>query len=416
MEASGAAGDHRFCYHRREFRLFSCRRRLLAPSQLQALIREQFDVSLRLIDLLETSGLREMASMIENTSPVGMIDWETETEVDRSLVSVELPEKSLSGKTTVFNVIMTGSTGYLGRHILQELVADDRVSTIHCVAIRQLDGDGTQRVPNRSPKLRLYSGNLMEPMLGLSGADFTKLIDQANTIIHCGASRSFWDYYQALRMPNFWSTKELIRMAVSRKIPIHFISSSGVLSPADGQSCECEPASASRLQPPTDGSLGYIASKWASEVYLEKVSNAFGIPVHIHRATGTPLKQQPPIDVMRDMSNITSRLKILPDDDGWDGTFDVARARDLARTIYDHALLSATRDGLVPKLLHHPPDSVYTCRKLWNCSMSRETLHPFTSFHCTRGRVRRSAWAWNGTSQRWIWLSAIRTRITVVYP
>ena len=37
------------------------------------------------------------------------------------------------------------------------------------------------------------------------------------------------------------------------------------------------------MEPPKDGSNGYVASKWASEVVLEKAARQAGIPVTVHR-------------------------------------------------------------------------------------------------------------------------------------
>lgn len=49
-------------------------------------------------------------------------------------------------------------------------------------------------------------------------------------ILHMGAVRSFWDNYHVLRPSNVHPTKELVKLAAPRRIPIHFISTSGVLA------------------------------------------------------------------------------------------------------------------------------------------------------------------------------------------
>lgn len=104
-------------------------------------------------------------------------------------------------------------------------------------------------------------------------------------IIHSGANHSFWDYYQQLRLLDLASTKKLVRLASSRKIPIHFISSGGVLQLSDNITNATSMASCNS---PVDGCMGYVAFKWSSEPYFEDASKALGIPVHTQRADPRP--------------------------------------------------------------------------------------------------------------------------------
>jgi hybrid polyketide synthase/nonribosomal peptide synthetase ACE1 len=154
-------------------------------------------------------------------------------------------------------------------------------------------------------------------------------------IIHSGCDRSLSDYYQVIRAGNFGSTKELTKLAIGRQVPIHFISSNGVLeldnAPTTG--------SVAAARSPTNGSNGYVASKWASEAYLENAAQKLSLPVHIHRVVSAPPEnQKPTAAVLKDFSDIAISLNAMPDRSKWNGSFDLIYAPTLAKSLCDSAL------------------------------------------------------------------------------
>lgn len=344
--------------------------------RLQAIIREKFNVAVAIVEMFEASTLRIMAAKIENSSPVIKIDWEMETAVNNALLhvapSTSNPTSSVSGLT----VLLTGSTGYLGRHILQLLVSDNRISRIHCVAVRKDNPKNLPRdVLEASPKITVHEGDLAATKLGLTEPAFTSLSKEVDLIIHSGAERAFTDYYQVLRGTNVQSTKEISLLALPRRVPIHFISSGGVLdiygsdtnsSPFSiiNGTAESSSSNTSSPTPPTNGSNGYVATKWASERYLENATDILEIPVYIHRVMPrlmsqglTPSKEEDD-EVLRHFASICERMKTLPlRQSGWSGTFDVINTTFLAQQIVDSACESSSqRQGakLKARYLQYP--------------------------------------------------------------
>ncbi|GAM36429.1 hypothetical protein TCE0_018r05512 [Talaromyces pinophilus] len=106
----------------------------------------------------------------------------------------------------------------------------------------------------------------------------------ADSTIHSAAEVSHLKSYSNLHDTNVASTKELTRLCLPRRIPIHYVSTAGVAMFAVGDTFD--EVSASSTPPPTDGGDGYSASKWASERFLERVNAAFDLPVWIHRPSG----------------------------------------------------------------------------------------------------------------------------------
>lgn len=89
--------------------------------------------------------------------------------------------------------------------------------------------------------------------------------------------------YQTFNRTNVEATKELVRLALPRKIPFHFVSTAGV---AHFRSNSNLPEIfVSDSQPPNDGSDGYATSKLVCERYLEDVSKNLNLQVVIHQPT-----------------------------------------------------------------------------------------------------------------------------------
>ena len=241
--------------------------------KLQILISMRFGVKLTLLDLFGAVSLCSMSSKIESAPKADNIDWDAETSLDETLLKEaeqRTQDSSVAGpiKTSDCRVLITGATGYTGSRIVQAFAAMDKVSQIHCVATRS----GGAALEAQSDKITIHPGNLAAPRLGLRDSTWSELASEVDLIIHAGVSRSMLDSYQTLRGANFESTKNLVSLAAPRRIPIHFISSGSLASLEDGA-------------PPAGGSLGYLASKWASEKYLSNAAEKLGLPVVIHRIT-----------------------------------------------------------------------------------------------------------------------------------
>lgn len=309
--------------------------------RLQAMVRENFHVVLRLVDLMNAGTLKVMASMIQDAALVSIIDWVAETALPERFVQegaqakVHARKANRAGENIV--VLLTGSTGYLGRHILQQLAADSRISKIYCVAIRENDTPAEKRVSTRSDKIILRKGDLGLPLLGLAHEEFETLSSEVDLIFHSGANRSFWDNYETLRPSNVSPVKELVKLALPHKIPIHFMSSGGVLD-------------YKLTAPPTDGSDGYIASKWAAEKYLSNAAKQLGIPGYIHRplstaAAGKSTSAPPPTEekVLEELSSLAKQMKTRPSFEAVNGHIDLIPTETVLENIW--IALFENRDG-----------------------------------------------------------------------
>ncbi|KAK0618512.1 hypothetical protein B0T17DRAFT_592263 [Bombardia bombarda] len=244
-----------------------------------------------------------------------------------------LKEEDTPPTRSTIKVLLTGATGFLGRHILRQLISDTRVSQIHCVAVRRQ----STTVSSMSDKIISHAGDLGSPLLGLSRDTFTILSQSVDVIIHNGARVSFLEPYDvALRAPNVLSTRSLCALALPRRIPLHFVSSAAVAGvlrssgsdTAAGPSVLAPVSVADCLPPPSNGLEqqqhdgkgkshnikldGYSLSKWVGEALLEKVSAELGLPTFVHRVASLVGDGAPARDIMDAMIRFSRMTGSVP--------------------------------------------------------------------------------------------------------
>ncbi|OKL63922.1 hypothetical protein UA08_00474 [Talaromyces atroroseus] len=321
--------------------------------RLQSRIREKFNVAIPLVELLDANTLGDMTKKLEEGLHVQQIDWDSEIQLPKALgnnVGTQVSGQKSDKKV----ILITGSTGYLAKYILQQLVENDSVVRVYCVAIR--GEGGPSRLTVSSDKIIGYSGDLSQTRLGLSENNFLELSQEVDVILHMGAIHTFWDNYHVLYPTNVASTKQLIQLAAPRRIPIHYISSAGVV-PTNKSIYET--ASVAAYSPPTDGSEGYVASRWASERLLEEASARLNIPSSIHRFI-PGRKINAATEVLEEYSRLILKLNLVPDVSGWKGHFDVMQAGNAADAIVKAVLFKGSNDerrgSSTARFSHHECD------------------------------------------------------------
>jgi hybrid polyketide synthase/nonribosomal peptide synthetase ACE1 len=193
--------------------------------------------------------------------PIGAIDWEKETALTDDLYDTEISSAPKDRRLAFKTVAITGATGFLGKEILRRMIDDVHIDEIHAIAVRRRVSD----LPTifSDAKVQVHRGDLNAPGLGLSEAKAKEIFGETDAVIHNGADASFLKSYKTLSRTNVGSTRELVKLCLPSRVPIHFISSASVAH-LSGQPSFGE-YSVAEFEPPGDGSDGYTATKWASE-------------------------------------------------------------------------------------------------------------------------------------------------------
>ncbi|KAJ5094616.1 hypothetical protein N7456_010477 [Penicillium angulare] len=316
----------------------------LSLVNLQSLVKERLGISISLPQLFESSTLQGMAALINNSSKTdGAVSINWDEEIENILTSSQEPSvyiNNIRKPTGASVVVLTGATGFIGKEIVRNLLDDDTIQAIHCLAVRKPQ----VLLPSifSHPKVHVHSGDLGAHRLGLSETDAASIFTQADVIIHNGADVSFMKTYQSLKLTNVASTKELLSLSLPRKIPFHFVSSASVTRLASQESFG--ETSLASYPPPTIPNDGYMAAKWVCEVYLERASQRFGIPVWIHRPSSVQGNDAPELDLISNIMKYCQKTKTIPDPKAWPGGFDMVTVESVASQIRDAVRLSGSSE------------------------------------------------------------------------
>lgn len=164
---------------------------------------------------------------------------------DVELLSKELPTFSAlpaDFATKELTVFLTGATGYLGAFILKDLLSR-RVRKVICLVRAKSADQGLQRLRDsgegrgvwdeewvKQDRIEAVIGDLAEEKFGLSQAEWDRVAEQTDAVLHNGAI-VHWVYpYPKLRAANVISTVTALQLcAQHHSKQFSFISSTAVL-------------------------------------------------------------------------------------------------------------------------------------------------------------------------------------------
>ncbi|ARU63210.1 hypothetical protein CBW65_21185 [Tumebacillus avium] len=148
-------------------------------------------------------------------------------------------------------VFLTGATGYLGSHILHDLLKDTDAH-IYCLVRPSNDVTPQERLletvdyyfgqalaEEAKDRVTALAGDLTQEGLGLSGADREILYAQADAVIHCGADVRYYGDEDHFDQVNVRSTEQLIDIARRREgVRFHYVSTLSIMGPSDADGNE----------------------------------------------------------------------------------------------------------------------------------------------------------------------------------
>ncbi len=235
-------------------------------------------------------------------------------------------------------ILLTGATGFVGAHLLAELLRRDTAEVVCPVRAPDAAAAG-QRLRTVLTELGLplpAAGARLTPVAadleqidpdGRSGpAD--DLFGAFDVVVHSAADVSVMRGYRALRGPNVEATRSLLRLAAARGVPFHLVSTLSV-SPPRAAAAELP----ERFLPAHPGLAGgYQQSKWVAEELVRQAAEA-GLPAAVHRlgrvvgaaATGAVNPRDFLFGVLR-ASVPAGKLPRLFAHEVWTPADDVARA------------------------------------------------------------------------------------------
>ncbi|WP_245758995.1 thioester reductase domain-containing protein [Xenorhabdus koppenhoeferi] len=188
-------------------------------------------------------------------------------------------------------VLLTGATGYLGLHLLEQLLKQTSAKVI-CLcrasdeehALNRIKAGFTNYqidVGNGLDRVEFVIGDLGQPRFGLLPETWEQLAETVDVIYHNGALVNFIYPYSALKSINVDGTRTALELACTTRLKhFHYVSSVNALFATESPRpyMEDDRAMSESVRDPS----GYSGSKWVSEGIINIARNR-NVPVSIYR-------------------------------------------------------------------------------------------------------------------------------------
>ncbi len=276
---------------------------LLAP-QLLVQLRNRLGIEFPMRDLAEATTVARMASAVELIQREGLaalaarreeVDlWAEASHLDPAIVPEAPWIRPIGPIRPISQIFLTGATGFLGSHLVAELLARTG-ARIHCLVRASDDASAFERLrqslvdreiwrEEHAGRLLAIAGDLAEPRFGLSEEAFRALAQRVDLVYHCGAWVNFNYPYKLLKPANVLGTVEALRLAaLGRAKPLHFISSIAATPEGDYGFREHPVVYEDEDSDSVEGLFGgYGETKWVCE-RLIRIARSRGLPVTIYR-------------------------------------------------------------------------------------------------------------------------------------
>eukprot|EP00854_Cymbomonas_tetramitiformis_P001758 gene1758-2421_t len=186
------------------------------------------------------------------------------------------------------SVVLTGATGFLGRHLLLAILAHTRWRVV-CI-VRGEDGKGRLEGGVRahgteeewglwqaeSVRVRVLEGDLSVPWMGLQEGDWEELAGgKVHLVLHNAARVNHMLPYEAMRRDNVEGTAQAVKVAAAAGCGLVYISTMSVTGLEEGRG---EGGEVSRIgMVAVAEENGYAQSKWVAERVVAH-AGAAGLP------------------------------------------------------------------------------------------------------------------------------------------
>ncbi|KAL5333462.1 male sterility protein-domain-containing protein [Aspergillus crustosus] len=271
----------------------------LESARFIGLLMQQYRKKVTMDMLLDNPTVVKVAAMLKETKEVRPALVDTVVMQADTLLADDIPVVPNWQAQDEGRVFITGVTGFVGVHLLSQLLALPDVKRVACLArSRKLLSaqshieqalkkyDIWDDVQKDIEKMIVLDGEMADETLGLGEEKFTWLTHWASAIFHVGAKVNFCEPYQSHFASNVLGTKNVLRLAaMGRRKALHYMSSIDTWGPTTlvlGTRVlrEDEGLHGHRTSLPYDTS--YAHSQWVAEEMVRRMRNR-GLPVAIYR-------------------------------------------------------------------------------------------------------------------------------------
>ena len=176
---------------------------------------EQYNITIQ--DIYNNSNIKELANFIDNNSSIEIKPDLTNISNIKILHNVK--------NVNLSNVLLTGCTGFLGIHLLRNLLLDDNVKKIYCIIRNKINLNGKKRLYKMieyyfnsdesllsliEEKVIVLNGDISKTQLGLDKKTYIDAQENVSCVINSAANVRHFAKLEQLRKDNVQSVQNLI--------------------------------------------------------------------------------------------------------------------------------------------------------------------------------------------------------------
>ncbi|WP_330961494.1 amino acid adenylation domain-containing protein [Photobacterium sp. 53610] len=275
----------------------------LQAVQLATLISNRLGVQTYVRDIYDFPTLQQLAHAMARRA--GATPSEVDSEPVRELhQDVKLPSDvqinptfELKQITAPQSILLTGATGFVGSHLLAELLRTTasqivclvRATSAETAMARLLSVLTQYRIELTEPqrrRIQAVAGDLAEPDFSMDSEQYQAFCQQVDLVYHSASAVNFIQPYSYMRHDNVQGLKEVIRFASSvRTKPLILLSTVSVYSWGHlftGKTVMYEADDIDQNLPAVAKDIGYVRSKWVMEKVAD-LAAAQGLPLMTFR-------------------------------------------------------------------------------------------------------------------------------------
>lgn len=184
-------------------------------------------------DIYINQTIRKLAEKIEsNNSRMTSLDKQY------SLINIEKLKLS-DNKKNIENILLTGATGFLGIHVLNEILEKSKVN-VYCLVRGRDNTFAEQRLKelykfyfqkelkDHKNRIKIIYGDITKENLGVNSTSYKKLLETIDTVIHTAATVKHYGNANLFYKINILGTKNIIDFCKMNHAKLHYISTISV--------------------------------------------------------------------------------------------------------------------------------------------------------------------------------------------
>jgi len=277
----------------------------LLAARLMLDVRERLSVQAWVRDLFEYDTVASLAELLEerrsDDRPQSLLDRERihPLREDASLPDdlTFLPWQATDSLERPRHILLTGVTGFVGAHLLTDLLATTE-ARLHCPVRARSGLDPWRRLEDTlarygitlseadRERVEVYQADLSEPRLGLTAMHYDELAEAVDVIYHSASAVNFIQPYSYMKRDNVQGLLELLRFAAAtRTKPLMLLSTISVYSWGHLHTHKrvmCEDDDIDQNLDAVITDIGYVRSKWVMEKIADQASQR-GLPIMTFR-------------------------------------------------------------------------------------------------------------------------------------